>query len=209
MYFHRTPVLLPLLYPSLVWHKDRGQKSIYLTFDDGPVPEVTEFALESLGAYKAWATFFCVGENVHRYPEIFKKIISLGHSIGNHTYNHFNGWKTKDDTYLENINECLMVMEEHTAQPDSKLFRPPYGRITRKQINQVSGQYDIIMWDVLSGDFDRKLAREKCLENTIKHTRNGSIVIFHDSYKAYGNLQYVLPRYLDHFATKGYLFKAL
>ena len=209
MYFHRTPVLLPLLYPSLVWHKDREQKSIFLTFDDGPVPEVTAFALRSLATYKALATFFCVGENIARYPDIFKKIISGGHSIGNHTHNHLNGWKTQDDTYLANVNQCFQAIKEHTAQPTPKFFRPPYGRITRKQINEVRGQYNIIMWDVLSGDFDQNLAKEKCLANTIKHTRKGSIVIFHDSYKAYRNLQYVLPRYLDHFATKGYLFKAL
>ena len=209
MYFHCTPRLLPLLYPSLVWHKNRSEKHIFLTFDDGPVPEVTDFALESLKTYNAFATFFCVGENISRHPEIFHKVIEQGHSVGNHTYNHLNGWKTPQERYLENVRLCARTMKQHASLTLSQLFRPPYGRMTKRQINKLNGQYQIIMWDVLSGDFDRKLTGEKCLANTVKHTRNGSIIIFHDSYKAAGNLQYALPRFLDHFSSRGYSFKSL
>lgn len=209
LYFHRTPTLLPLLYPSLVWHKNRSEKHIYLTFDDGPVPGATEFVLEMLGAHNALASFFCVGENISRHPEIFQKVIAGGHTVGNHTFNHLNGWKTPHDDYLANTGLCEQAMGQHSSQPSSNLFRPPYGRMTKRQIRGLAGQYSIIMWDVLSGDFDRKLTAERCLAKTIQYTGNGSIVIFHDSYKAAGNLRYVLPRFLDHFASNGYLFKAL
>ena len=210
MYFHHTPTLLSLLYPSLVWHKSRKEKTVFLTFDDGPVPEVTDFVLECLTAYKALATFFCVGENIARYPHIFKKVIAKGHSVGNHTYNHVNGWKTPLADYVENISLCADALGHHTKKAlPSGLFRPPYGRMTRKQIAALNGQYNIIMWDVLSGDFDQRLSREQCLAKTLKYTGNGSIVIFHDSYKAADNLEYALPRLLDHLASKGYLFKPL
>ena len=183
---------------------------MFLTFDDGPVPEVTDFVLECLSAHKALATFFCVGENVARHPQIFRKVIAGGHSVGNHTHNHVNGWKTSLADYVENIGLCADTLGHHTdAAPPSALFRPPYGRMTRKQIEAVNGKYNIIMWDVLSGDFDKNLSREQCLAKTLKYTGNGSIVIFHDSYKAADNLQYALPRLLDHLISKGYLFQPL
>ena len=182
---------------------------MFLTFDDGPVPEITAFVLDSLKKYDAYATFFCVGENIKKNPEIFKEIIELGHSVGNHTFNHLNGWKTSSNNYLENIRLCAETMKNHAKEAPLKLFRPPYGRITRKQIKELKGQYNVIMWDVLSRDFDKKVSGKNCLDNTIKYTRNGSIVIFHDSYKAADNLQYALPRFLDHFTAKGYSFKTL
>lgn len=209
MYFCRTPSLLPLLYPSLIWHQNRKEKNVFLTFDDGPVPGITEFVLASLKTYHARATFFCVGENVSKHPQIFRKVIDQGHCVGNHTFNHLNGWKTPHGDYVENVRLCAATMRQHSTRPLSKLFRPPYGRITRKQISALNGEYSVIMWDVLSGDFDRKITGERCLINTIKYTKNGSIVTFHDSHKAADNLEYTLPRFLDHLTSKGFSFKTL
>jgi peptidoglycan/xylan/chitin deacetylase (PgdA/CDA1 family) len=188
----------------------RQQKTIYLTFDDGPVPEVTPFVLENLATYRARATFFCVGDNVARYPDIFQQLCAAGHGVGNHTHHHLNGWKTPTLTYLEDVAQCegVMTSQEHTPQP-GRLFRPPYGRVSLPQLRQLRKQYRIIMWDILSGDFDRNFSAACCLEKSIAHSQPGTIIIFHDSYKAFPNLQYVLPRYLEHFASAGYDFAAI
>lgn len=208
MNFMKTPRLVKNLLPSLVWDMNhRQQKTIYLTFDDGPVPEVTPFVLETLAAYRAQATFFCVGENIARFPDIFQQLHAAGHSVGNHTYHHLNGWKTTASAYLEDVAQCEAVMtaQEKTLQ-DDHLFRPPYGRISPWQLRQLRSKYRIIMWDILSGDFDQGFPAELCLKKSIEHSRSGTIIIFHDSYKAAPNLQYVLPRYLEHFASADYEF---
>ena len=205
MYLIKSPLLLKWYYPSLVWNKSRTDKVIYLTFDDGPIPDVTDFVLKTLNSFKAKATFFCIGDNIVKHPQVYERLCAAGHRIGNHTFNHLKGWKTDNDTYIQNFSKC----QEITG---TTLFRPPYGRIKKAQINRIKTLHpniQIIMWDVLSGDFDTKLSRENCLQNVIKHTENGSIIVFHDSLKAFDKLQYVLPRTLKHLQDQGYTFSTL
>ena len=178
---------------------------IYLTFDDGPIPEATPFVMSVLEKYNAKATFFCIGDNIRKHPEIFQKLIEVGHAVGNHTFNHLKGWKTDDEVYLENFRLCDSLTR-------SRLFRPPYGRIKRSQISKLKDGFPglkIIMWDVLSGDFDLNLSPEKCLRNVLKATEAGSIVVFHDSLKAFERLEYVLPRALEYWNKRGYSFERL
>jgi peptidoglycan/xylan/chitin deacetylase (PgdA/CDA1 family) len=205
MYLIKSPFLLKWYYPSLTWHKNRTDKVIYLTFDDGPIPDVTDFALKTLKDFNAKATFFCIGDNIYKHPEIFENIKNEGHSIGNHTFNHLKGWVTPDEIYLKNFQKCQELTKTH-------LFRPPYGRIKKSQITKLRSAYpnlQIVMWDVLSGDFDIGLQPQKCFKNVIKHTSNGSIIVFHDSLKAYDRLKYALPKVLQHFAQLGYQFESL
>ncbi|MFP4093593.1 MAG: polysaccharide deacetylase family protein [Cyclobacteriaceae bacterium] len=199
-----------MLYPTLLWDQKQaaGQK-LYLSFDDGPVPEVTPFVLETLARFDAKATFFCVGENIERHPEVFRQLSRLGHRIGNHTYHHLNGWQHKNQPYLRDIARCQQVIEEQHTSQLPRLFRPPYGKISYRQIRQLSDKYQIVMWDILTGDFDQSFPAEKCLQKSLQHSRHGSILIFHDSYKAEKNLRYVLPRFMEHFAGKGYEFCSL
>jgi peptidoglycan/xylan/chitin deacetylase (PgdA/CDA1 family) len=205
----RTPFFLPYIYPTLLWRQKPEEKSLYLTFDDGPVPGPTEFALETLASASAKATFFCIGDNIRKYPQVFKKISEAGHAIGNHTFNHLNGWKTSTQKYLTNIQQCQLLLEQGTkSKTDRDLFRPPYGRIAFSQIKML-GQYRIVMWDVLTHDYNKAMSPEYCLRNAVRATRAGSIVVFHDSLKAERNMTYVLPRYLDHFGSQGYSFKII
>ncbi len=208
MYLHKTPALISKIYPSLLWHKDRGDKSIYLTFDDGPIPEVTPFAIKQLQNYQAKATFFCVGENIERNPDVLNQLINSGHAIGNHSHNHLNGKKHSNATYFKNI-ECCQQSINAAFTRKTKFFRPPYGRIKHSQIKELKKHYQIVMWDVLSGDFDSKLSPEKCLRSTIEATQPGSVVVFHDNLKATDRLYYALPLFLKHFSEKGYKFKSL
>jgi peptidoglycan-N-acetylglucosamine deacetylase len=210
---HRTPFFLPLLYPSLRWRIESDTKEIYLTFDDGPVPGTTEFVLEALASRNIKATFFCIGDNIQKHPEVFMKIISQGHAVGNHTFHHLNGWKTNTQRYFENVKMGDDIINKNTPQtlytkPRTKLFRPPYGRITKKQI-QLLSDYEIVMWDVLSVDYNKNLSPDHCLHNTIRATRPGSIIVFHDSYKAEKNLTFALPAFIDHFINEGYSFLSL
>lgn len=207
MNFYRTPFFVPWLYPTLTWRLPTAEKIIYLTFDDGPVPGATEFVLETLNQFNAKATFFCIGDNVRKHPNIFRKVVAGGHAIGNHTFNHLKGWSTPLAKYVENVelfNEQLSLVNCQLPT----LFRPPYGRITRAQIAALN-QYKIIMWDVLSYDYSKLGNVENQLKGTIKATRPGSIVVFHDSFKAEPKLQYILPRYLEHYANAGYSFHAI
>lgn len=202
MYLVKSPFLLKWYYTSLTWNKTRKEKIIYLTFDDGPIPDVTPFVLKTLKDFDAKATFFCIGDNIRKHPEIFEQLKKDGHQIGNHTYNHLKGWKTTDDVYLENFKKC----QEKT---NTNLFRPPYGRIKKSQIKKIRSihpKVKIIMWDVLSGDFDIKLSPEKCYKNVINNTQNGSIIVFHDSLKAFDRLKYTLPLVLQYFKDRGYQF---
>jgi len=205
MYLVKTPWLLKKLYPQLVWNRDSSQPVIYLTFDDGPIPVVTPFVLKTLKQFNAKATFFCIGDNVQKHPEIFKQIQANGHAIGNHTFNHLRGWDTNDETYIHNFIQADELLH-------SSLFRPPYGRAKRSQIQKLKAlkpNLKIIMWDVLSGDFDMTLKPADCLTGVLKHTGNGAIVVFHDSLKAFNRLEYVLPRALEVWSKAGYRFETL
>jgi peptidoglycan/xylan/chitin deacetylase (PgdA/CDA1 family) len=205
MYLVKTPWLLKKLYPQLVWNHSRTQPVLYLTFDDGPIPIVTPFVLKTLKQFNAKATFFCIGDNVEKHPDIFKQVQADGHAIGNHTFNHLKGWKTEDSVYIDNFNKADQLL-------NTSLFRPPYGRIKRSQIQQLKAlkpALKIMMWDVLSGDFDMALKPEACLKGVLKHTGNGAIIVFHDSLKAFNRLEYVLPRALDVWSKAGFRFDVL
>jgi peptidoglycan/xylan/chitin deacetylase (PgdA/CDA1 family) len=195
-----------------MWRGDASAKKLYLTFDDGPLPEITPFVLDVLKEKDVKATFFCVGENVKRNPEIFQRIQSEGHSIGNHTYNHVNGWFTPTSAYLANVEECRKTLVEHSARPEwkgSDLFRPPYGKMRMSQYTSVLSQFRIIMWDILSGDFDKETSPEKCLNNVTSNMRNGSVIVFHDSLKAHRNMEFAMPRFIDLALEQGYQFELL
>lgn len=219
-YLVKTPKLLQWLFPKRVWAFSRKSSKIYLTFDDGPIPEVTPWVLDLLKEYNVKAIFFCIGDNVKKYPEIFKRIVAEGHRIGNHTFHHLNGWETETQGYLKDIaaaedqfNSIQLSEETPLKSPKgdtslvntkaleiSNLFRPPYGKMTSQQAKEVHKKgYKIVMWDVLSGDFDQTISEEKCLRNVTKNIKAGSIVVFHDSLKAEKNLRYVLPKVLNIF----------
>ncbi|MXV17113.1 polysaccharide deacetylase family protein [Hufsiella ginkgonis] len=211
MYLVKTPFLLRWWYPAFLWRRSRKEKVIYLTFDDGPIPVVTPFVLKTLRLFNAKATFFCIGDNIQKHPEVFAALKRDGHHVGNHTYNHLKGWDTEDTVYVNNAMRCDTLVS-------SSLFRPPYGRIRKSQSRKLAASYsdrhagrklEIVMWDVLSGDFDVNLLPSACLQNVLKHTENGSIVVFHDSLKAFDRLEYTLPRALEVWSEKGYTFGVL
>ena len=202
MYLTKTPSFIQSLFPDYIWRVPTDERILHLTFDDGPIPDVTEWVLDKLKKFEAKATFFCVGENVQRHPKVYQRILSEGHSVGNHTHHHKNGWHTDKVQYLDNVAKCA----EHV---DSKLFRPPYGRLKPNQAKEIKKQYDIIMWDVLTGDFDPSLNPQDCYHAIIKETKPGSILVFHDSLKAAPVLKEVLPRVLKHYNEQGYIFEAL
>jgi peptidoglycan/xylan/chitin deacetylase (PgdA/CDA1 family) len=206
--FHRVPFFIPWLYPDLIWRIPTGQKELFLTFDDGPVPGPTDFVLETLKKNNIKATFFCIGDNIRKHPDIFKKVVANGHAIGNHTFNHLKGWGTATIEYVKNVKRFEEQLKIENYELKIELFRPPYGRITRSQIKALQ-HYKIIMWDVLTIDYRQKLSPEACLKNSIGATRPGSIIVFHDSLKAGRNLMYALPRFVDHFLEQGYEFKLL
>ena len=219
-YLVKTPSFIKLFFRKWVWSFSRKEKVIYVTFDDGPTSEITEWTLNTLNKYNAKATFFCIGKNVAEHPKIFQKIIANNHAIGNHTNNHLNGLKTTTSAYIENIETSLKYLNKNsklkTQNPvlsvveASKLYRPPYGKLTLSQSKKIREKgYKIIMWDVLSADFDTSISKEKCLENVIRNTKNGSIIVFHDSVKARESLQFVLPKILDYYTYKGLTFKKI
>ncbi|MEB3344151.1 polysaccharide deacetylase family protein [Aquimarina gracilis] len=206
---YKTPKILKQFFNTYLWDIDvENQKRIYLTFDDGPIPEVTEFVLKELAQYNAKATFFCIGDNIQKHPNIFKKIVLHGHSIGNHTMHHLKAWKCDEDTYLENVHKCdSIIRQHHINNCATKLFRPPYGQISLSKFKLLEKQgYKIVLWDILSKDWDKKISEEDCLQNVIQHTEKGSIIVFHDSIKASKKLSYCLPKVLDYFTKKGFIF---
>ncbi len=207
--FYKTPSILKNFLPQVSWRKKNTSKTIFLTFDDGPIPNLTQEILKILLQFNAKATFFCVGDNIRKYPEIFKQTIEAGHSVGNHTQHHLKAWKTPVKDYLSDIDTCYEFMQQHQAIP-TRLFRPPYGQITPKLARRIAQKgYEIIMWDVLSKDYNVSLKAKTILLNTIKHTENGTIIVFHDNLKAENNVLSVLPEYLKHFSELGYQFEKL
>lgn len=200
---YKSNILFKTFYPKFIWDLPSIKPTIYLTFDDGPIPDVTDFVLENLNKYNAKATFFCIGENVVENSTIFNKILVNGHSIGNHTMNHLNGWITDNEQYINNFNDCQTII------PETNLFRPPYGKIKKSQAKTVLKTHKIIMWDVISGDFLQEMNPEKCLKICLKYSESGTVIVFHDSTKAYKNMSYVLPRYIEHFKEKGFEFEPI
>lgn len=202
MYLTKTPKFIQSLFPSFTWKMNNGPKRLYLTFDDGPIPEVTPWVIDLLNQYNAKATFFCVGENVKKNRNIFDQLVEAGHSVGNHTYHHLSGWQTDNIPYFHDIRKCARLVK-------TDLFRPPYGRIKPTQVQFLSRHYNIIMWDVLSGDFDENLEAEDCYQKVIKSAHSGSIVVFHDSLKSEEKLRQVLPRVLEYYSERNYEFHAI
>ncbi len=220
VYLKKISTLGKFLCPSLLWNLPKTGNTLYLTFDDGPIPEVTPWVLALLKEYHAKATFFCIGKNISKHPEIFEQILAEGHNVGNHSFNHLNGWKTPISTYIENVEKAEKIIFEKSEARDRnqgnrtkknlKLFRPPYGKITPKQIKTLQGQgYKIVMWEVISGDFDVNVSPENCLNNVLKNSKPGSIVVFHDSIKASEKLKEVLPKVLEYYHHKEFEFKAI
>lgn len=217
----RVPTFVKWWYPNnYVWDIPSREKTLYLTFDDGPIPEVTEWVLDTLSQKRnpdnspILCTFFCIGDNVRKHTSIFKKIRTAGHAVGNHTHNHLKGWRTKNKAYLENVYRCEQEMakaaQAEGQSPIFPLFRPPYGRIKKKQAKALEKKgYRIAMYRTIAYDWNAHIAPEQCLKNIIKNAKNGDIIVFHDSVKAFKNLQYALPRAIDYFLEKGYSFKKL
>ncbi|GJM31680.1 MAG: polysaccharide deacetylase [Saprospiraceae bacterium] len=202
MYLVKTPKFIQNLFPNFTWRIPTDEKELFLTFDDGPIPEVTPWVLDQLEQYDAKGTFFCVGDNIRKHPDVFEQVVEKGHAVGNHTFSHLNGWATDNLPYFHNIRHCAHLV-------NSVLFRPPFGQLKPRQAQFLQRHYRIVMWDVLSGDFDPNITPEQCLANVINNAGPGSIVVLHDSLKADEKLQYVLPRILEHFSALGYTFGKL
>lgn len=198
----RPPTYLRFLYPGVVWNFPSKEKILYLTFDDGPTPEVTSKVLDLLDEYQAKATFFCIGANVQKYPELYQRIIAEGHRIGNHTHTHPNSWKTTYNTYIKDVEDAGRVIV-------SDLFRPPYGKLTPLTLFTLRKRYRIIMWDVISGDFDEKVSAAQVEHNVIENAVNGSVIVFHDSIKAAPRMLKVLPEILKYYKKNGVSFQSL
>ena len=198
----QLPRIVRPFFRNTIWRKTPSEKVIYLTFDDGPVPEITPSVLDILDKYGWKATFFCVGENVQKYPELYNEVLRRGHRTGNHSFNHIKGFNYSTEAYVENVKKAAEYIH-------SDLFRPPYGRITRKQISALKDDYNIVMWDVITHDYDKKLSPEQVFANVTTHLRKGSIVVFHDSVKASANVLEVLPQAIEFWKSKGYDFRLL
>lgn len=210
--FAKTPALLTAVYPHCLWKVNTHEKKLYLTFDDGPILEVTPFVLDELKKWGAKATFFCIGKNIEANPGIFKRIIDEGHKTGNHTYDHLNGWNTGDEDYFANIEKCGGVLNNllpTTSHETRTLFRPPYGKLKPSQYSNLKSLHTIVMWDIISYDFDLNLSADKVLDNVLKNAEPGSIIVMHDSLKAQPKVEYALPLILKHFTALGYTFEKL
>jgi len=198
--FVTIPKFIQALFPSLVWRKETLDKEIWLTFDDGPTPEVTPWILSVLKKENVKATFFLVGQQIEEFPELVGAIIKDGHTIANHSYSHKNGWLTNKEKYLEDIENCQELM------PNNKLFRPPYGKITKTQIAVLKEKYKIILWDVLSYDFKQNTSPKKVQENIIQNTTSGSIIVMHNNQMSFKNLEPILEKTIQQLRAKGYNF---
>ena len=203
MYFVKTPLFLQYLFNCFIWKIKSNNKEVFLTFDDGPIPVVTELILDILKRQQVKATFFCVGENIQKHPNIYKRILQEGHQTGNHTFNHLNGWKTTQKIYTENVMKAQKLIQ-------SNLFRPPYGKIKLKQAKWLmQNGFKIVMWSVLSGDFNKNSSAETCYNNVIKNTESGSILVFHDNLKSKNNTEQILEKTIITLKQKGFRFKLL
>lgn len=202
MYLAKMPKVVQRFLSNHTWQIPTTEKILYLTFDDGPIPEATPWVLDVLLQHSAKATFFCVGDNVRKHPAVFQRILSEGHAVGNHTFNHLNGWKTQTFNYLKNVQRCGDFVS-------SPFFRPPYGVLRPSQFRELKTHYKIVMWDVLSGDFDADLSPEQCLRNVLDNVQPGSIILFHDSLKAAKRMQYALPKVLEKLGGEGWRFDKL
>jgi len=203
VWMHHVPSLIPKVFDKFIWNKNRDDKAVYLTFDDGPVPGITDFVLNELSKRDMKATFFMVGANVEKHPNLAKEVLQAGNGIGNHTFNHLDGYRNPDILYLENIEKCQNILQD-TLDVSPVNFRPPYGKISKSQSKLVLAHHQIIMWDVLSGDYDPDQSPVRCLSKTIQYSRNGSIVLFHDQQKTERVVKKVLPDYLDFIIDKGF-----
>jgi peptidoglycan-N-acetylglucosamine deacetylase len=202
-YAIKVPSLLRKFFGDVLWEMPVKEKLVYLTFDDGPHPTETGFVLEELRRHQAKGSFFCIGDNVRKYPDVYQSILDEGHTTANHSYNHLNGWKTETTAYITNVQQAATLI-------DSKLFRPPYGRITRKQVRKLKHLgYQTIMWSVISADFDQNISPQQCVNNVMKHVKAGSIIVFHDSDKASKNLRVALPEVLSKLCGLGYHFASI
>lgn len=206
-YFIKTPWLARKFFPDYIWQLPTTEKTVYLSFDDGPHPVITPWVLDLLQQYNAKASFFCIGDNVNKYPSVYQRIIDEGHAVGNHTYHHLNGWKTETSVYVDNIKQAAQLIH-------SNLFRPPYGRIRSAQAKQIAVAMKtpnarVIMWDVLSGDFDQSYSGQQCFMNVVQNLAAGSIIVFHDSEKAFRNLEFCLPAVLHYLQNEKYLMKKI
>lgn len=202
MYIIKTPKLIRKLFPNYLWNKSRKKPYVYFTFDDGPIPEVTPWVMDTLKAHDMHGTFFCVGDNVRKHRAIYDRLISEGHSVGNHSYSHKSGWSTKADKYLDDVELCGSFVQ-------SNLYRPPYGRLKPQQAEALRHNYRIVMWDILSGDFDQNITPEQCYQNVIQNLKPGSIVVFHDNIKSFDTLKTVLPKVIEYCKSKGLTSKAI
>lgn len=203
MVWHTVPLLFQRLYPERIWSKKTAENTVFLTFDDGPVPGVTDYVLQELAKRNQKATFFVVGDNVRRNPTLAQEVVSSGHKLGNHTFNHLNGWKTEKLIYLDNVELCDRTLED-VLGIKTKLFRPPYGLIKSSQAVEVSKFHQIVMWTMLSGDYDQSLKSKVVLRKSVQHTKAGSITVFHDQLKTKELLPKILPQYLDHIQEMGW-----
>ncbi|RXR20591.1 polysaccharide deacetylase family protein [Flavobacterium amnicola] len=208
-YWVKTNRFIKWLFSNQVWSIPNSKNNIYLTFDDGPTPEITEWVLDLLKQNEIKATFFCIGKNIEQNPELFKNLLQEGHVIGNHTFNHVNGWKTSTENYLKNAAECEGEISKLNTEK-SLLFRPPYGKIKPSQSKKIRDLgFKIIMWDILTADFDASISPEKCFENATKKVESGSIIVFHDSKKAFENMKHALPKAIEYYKRKGFTFETL
>lgn len=198
--FVKIPKFIQILFPSIIWRQKNYQNNIWLTFDDGPTPKVTPFILNTLKEEKVKATFFLVGEQIERQPDLYNQIISDGHVIANHSYSHINSWKSNNLDYLNDIEKCQQLM------PKNKLFRPPYGKISALQIRRLKKKYKIILWDVLSWDFSLSIAPSKVKRNVMENTKQGSIIVFHNNQKSFQNLTSILKETIQELKQKGFSF---
>lgn len=210
LYWVKTHRLIKKIFTGFVWDVANSEKTVYLTFDDGPVPEVTPWVLDMLRQSNIKATFFCIGNNIEKHPEVFSRVVNEGHTIGNHTFNHLNGWNTKTGDYIANFKQCEASIRTRCNNTTVRLFRPPYGKIKSAQAAALKDLgYKIVMWDVLSADFDLTITPSQCLQNVLHNATHGSIIIFHDSVKAYANLKYALPEAIAKLKEKGFSFGVL
>jgi peptidoglycan/xylan/chitin deacetylase (PgdA/CDA1 family) len=205
----KTPEIVIRMFPALIWRGPEDQKNVFITFDDGPTTEPTSFVLKMLRKYGARATFFCVGDNIKRNPSGFRSVLEDGHCVGNHTFSHLNGWRCRNQEYFENIRMCSDTIRASGYVPKRLIFRPPYGRMKRSQIIRIGKEFRIIMWDILTMDFDPGKNAGHLVDKIIARSSYGSILVFHDSEKAYLGLRYMLEPVLRHFWREGYGFKTI